>query len=366
MEEKPSQDDIDRLLVRGITHYERLIGSGRFGKVFEVKYYGTTCAAKEIQAEAAGRSEIASFVDQFKEQLCKYSVLRHPNIIQFLGIVENALLPAPQEETIDEANAGDNSDEVKESKATKPPQIPYAILTELMASNLTSLLEKHENISLHVKLSILCDVALGLNYLHTQTPPFVHGRLYSNNILLSTQLVAKIGDLGYPQYDGDTPSSSSPGLCDFVPPKSKDAGASVDTFSYGNVIIHTITQEWPTPVDTEASEPLQIDRRRKYLEKISGELKLLVMSCLDDDPNSRPTAAELVESVKKVKDERKSPFADMNPITWLAEIDTLSSKLEDTLLELEDANQLLTEHEEQIDQLQVIYIYYWFCTSYIV
>ena len=352
MEQKPSQADAERIFVKGITQHERLIGSGRFGKVFEVKYFGTTCAAKEMQAETMGlgEDEVESFKDQYIAQCCKYDMLRHPNIVKFYGVCNTPMDHAyPVEEAITEPSCTDD-------EATKAPQISYVILTELMSINLTSLLEKHEDISLHVKLSILHDVSLGLNFLHAQTPPFVHGQLYSNNILLSAQLVAKIGDLVLPQIAKCSTDTSSPGVVDFMPPKSEDTGLPTDAFSYGAVILHTITQQWPLPVDDETSEsatPLQIDRRKKYLEKMSGELKLLTISCLDDDPKSRPTAAELVESVTKVRNERKSPFTDMNPITWLAELDTLSSKLEDALLELDEANQLLTEHEELIGQLQV-------------
>ena len=351
MEQKPSQADTERIFVKGITQYERLIGSGRFGKVFEVKYFGTTCAAKEIQAEAMGLGEyVGSFKDQYIAQCCKYNMLRHPNVVEFYGVCNTPMDHAHPlvEEAINETASTDD-------EATK---ISYVILTELMSTNLTSLLEKHEDIPLHVKLSILHNVSLGLNFLHAQTPPFAHGRLYSNNILLSAQLVAKIGDLVLPQIAKCSTDTSSPGVVDFMPPKSEDTGLPTDAFSYGAVILHTITQQWPLPVDDEVSESttlLQIDRRKKYLEKMSGELKLLTISCLDDDPKSRPTAAELVESVTKVRNERKSPFTDMNPVTWLAEVDTLSSKLEDALLELDEAYQLLTGHEELIGQLQVSY-----------
>ena len=350
MEGKPSQTDIYRFFVKGITQHESIIGSGRFGKVFEVKYFGTTCAAKELQTEATGlgEDEIESFKDQCVEHCYKYSMLHHPNIVEFFGISNNTLSNAqPPLEANDEAPPLDDD------KAFEVP-IPFVMLTELMTSNLASLLGRHKNVPLHVKLAILHDVSLGLNYLHAQTPPFVHGRLYSNNILLSAQLVAKIGDLEFPLSAKRT-AATSPGIVDFLPPESEGTGQSTDTFSYGAVILHTITQQWPLPVDDETSVSTapQIDRRKKYLEKISGELKLLIISCLDDDPKSRPTAAELIESVTKVKNERKSPFTDMNPVTWLAEVDTLSSRLEDALLELDEANQLLIEYEEVIAQLKV-------------
>ena len=354
MEQKPSQTDIDRLLVKGITQYEKLIGSGRFGKVFEVKYHGTACAVKEIQVGAFDlqEKELASFKDQYIEQCCKYSMLRHPNVLQFFGICDTLGNAHPP---IQEASDGVTLKEPIADEDSKEPQIPFVVLTEVMTSNLTSLLEKHEDVPLHVKLSILQDVSLGLSYLHSQTPPFVHGRLYSNNILLSAQLIAKVGDLELPQLAKSKSDTPSPGVVDFMPPMTEDVGTPTDAFCYGGVVLHTITQQWPLPTDetSEAATPLQVDRRKKYLEKLSGELKLLTISCLDNDPKSRPTAAEIVECVEKVKNARKSPFADMNPITWLVEVDTLSGKLEDALLELDEANQVLTEYEELIGQLQV-------------
>ena len=65
---------------------------------------------------------------------------------------------------------------------------------ELMECNLTKLLEKTHNILMYIKLSILHNVSRGLCYLHAQNPPIVHQALYSDNILLTKGLIAKIGD----------------------------------------------------------------------------------------------------------------------------------------------------------------------------
>ena len=47
---------------------------------------------------------------------------------------------------------------------------------------------------MYVKLSILQDISRGLCYLHARNPPIVHQALYSDNILLTKDLTAKIGD----------------------------------------------------------------------------------------------------------------------------------------------------------------------------
>ena len=57
-----------------------------------------------------------------------------------------------------------------------------------MQESVTSLLDKHDNIPLLVKLSILHDVSLGLRYLHGHNPPIVQRNLSPNNILVTPHL----------------------------------------------------------------------------------------------------------------------------------------------------------------------------------
>ena len=71
------------------------------------------------------------------------------------------------------------------------------MVMELMDTSLTSFVKnKQSNISMETKISILYDVSLGLSYLHTRNPAIIHRDLSSNNVMLTSHLVAKIGDLG--------------------------------------------------------------------------------------------------------------------------------------------------------------------------
>ena len=62
--------------------------------------------------------------------------------------------------------------------------LPVMVL-EKMQDIVTSLIEKHDNIPLLVKLSILHDLSLGLRYLH---PIVIHRDLSPNNILVTSHL----------------------------------------------------------------------------------------------------------------------------------------------------------------------------------
>ena len=76
------------------------------------------------------------------------------------------------------------------------------LVMEMMEYNLTTLLEKSQNIPMYVKLSVLQDVSRGVHYLHTLNPPVIHADLKSNNIVMTSSLVAKLYNFGVLDYSG--------------------------------------------------------------------------------------------------------------------------------------------------------------------
>ena len=98
---------------------------------------------------------------------------------------------------------------------------------------------------------------MGLDYLHSRSPPVIHRDLTPNNIMLSSQLTAKIGDLGVAKAirtdsrRTKNKLTSAPGMTDFMPPEALHDDAvyntSLDVFSFGGIMIYVITEEWPTP-----------------------------------------------------------------------------------------------------------------------
>ena len=66
------------------------IGRGAYGRVFEVDYEGTLCAAKEVHAlllQYAQGDNLRKIIDNFLNECQIWSTLRHPCIVQFLGTV---------------------------------------------------------------------------------------------------------------------------------------------------------------------------------------------------------------------------------------------------------------------------------------
>ena len=76
------------LILHRVDPTGREIGRGAYGRVFEVDYEGTLCAAKEVHAillQYAQGDEFQKIKDGFLNECKIWSTLRHPSIVQFLG-----------------------------------------------------------------------------------------------------------------------------------------------------------------------------------------------------------------------------------------------------------------------------------------
>ena len=296
-----SGEDIQGFVLKGVTSPNcKELGRGAYGKVYAVKYCQTVCAAKEIHSiliEDVGEAERRLTIDSFLRECRQCSMLRHPNIIQFLGVYYPST-------GVGSANR---------------MRLPVMVM-EMMADSLTSFVEKHEKIPVHIKYSIVHNVSLGLCYLHNHDPPIVHRDLSPNNVLLTAHHVAKISDLGVAKVikaDSRKTMTKAPGTVDFMPPEclanSPVYGPPMDVFSFAGIILHTFNQQWPRPTESIQFDPktrrkialLEVERRQQYLDKMIGEaevLRQLVEECLDDDPAVRPTIATICERIQVSKD----------------------------------------------------------------
>ncbi|XP_065884876.1 uncharacterized protein [Dysidea avara] len=290
--------ELDRFVLKDVEITNNRLGEGAYGRVFEVQYTGTTCAAKEIHSiffQVATPHELERIKRSFLEECRIWSTLRHPNIVLFIGVWYRN---------------GDDSG------------IPVIVM-EKMHCSLRFFVETHgtQEIKYDIKLSILHDVSKGLWYLHTQNPPIIHRDLTPNNILLGRQCEAKITDLGVAKIMKDTDSGRKmtkvPGTPHFMPPETLDDkpkyGPTLDIFSYGGVILYTITQQWPEPKAREKHNPYtgrrelvsEVDRRNDYLDKMTGvaiALDPLTRSCLNDSPDERPSITEVSRTIKHMID----------------------------------------------------------------
>ena len=196
------------------------------------------------------------------------------------------------------------------------------IVMELMHSSLRNYVESVEQskrtIPYGTKLSILQDVARALRYIHHQNPAVVHRDLSPNNVLLTDHLVAKLSDLGVAKAikaDSKKTMTKLPGTSDFMPPEALDDGSKygppLDIFSYGGVSLYLASEQWPTLLPIKQFDPnsnklvvlSEIERRQAYIDKIprkEEKLKHLIISCLDDNPNVRPTTVKVLDVITEL------------------------------------------------------------------
>ena len=76
------------LILHGVNPTGKEIGRGAYGRVFEVDYEGTLCAAKEVHAlllQYAQGEDLQKIKDDFLSECQIWSTLRHPCVVQFLG-----------------------------------------------------------------------------------------------------------------------------------------------------------------------------------------------------------------------------------------------------------------------------------------
>ena len=290
-------DQLKNLTLEAVIPQNKELGRGAYGKVFTVNHLGLPCAAKEIHSlllDGVSPEEKKAIKDGFMRECYHSSLIRHPNIVQFIGVYY-----------------------------TERSDLPIMVM-ELMDMSLTSYIGKNQsNIAVESKLSILYDISLGLSHLHGRRPAVVHRDLSSNNVLLTSHLIAKISDLGTAKMiKADSKQTKSrlttvPGTLHFMPPEALDEddpdyGTPVDVFSFGGVALHLFSEEWPTPSGPKKRDPVtrklvalsEVQRRQQYLDAMPMEcatLKEMVMRCLDDDPDERPPIKEVSQLIKSVK-----------------------------------------------------------------
>ena len=207
------------------------LGRGAYGKVYSVRYRENTFAAKEIHPlliEGVNPEDREAIKNDFVKECLRCSAMHHPNVVEFVGVYY-------------------------------PNQsgIPIMVM-ELMETSLASFVKNNKsNIAIKTKISILFDVSCGLTFLHTRKPPVIHRDLSPNNVMLTSKLVAKIGDLGVAKViradrtQTKSRLTTAPGTADFMPPETFVAdpvyGFPVDVFSFAGIALHVFSEEWPSP-----------------------------------------------------------------------------------------------------------------------
>ena len=182
------------------------LGTGGWADVWIGTYHSQKVAVKILH----GRIMSPHNREIFSREMRIASVVRHPNLLYFIGAV--------------------TKNDLK-------------IVTELMETSLRKVMEDGRLTPNNIS-PIAKDVACALNYLHTRPDPIIHRDVSSANVLLNSKQSgweAKLGDFGSANFLSKS-NTNAPGAPVYAAPEStnKSIGAQspkMDTYSFG-ILLH--------------------------------------------------------------------------------------------------------------------------------
>ena len=334
--------------------YQEELGVGSYGKVYKAKCDQLPCAAKLLHDTMfeGGDPGRFKFAQRFERECQFLSMIKHPNIVQYLGTIRDA-----QSQRL-------------------------SLLMELMDESLTKFLERSPGpLPYHIQLNICHDVALALSYLHSNA--IIHRDLSSNNVLLIGEgSRAKVTDFGMSKLNPrTTPLTQCPGAQVYMPPEAltnpPHYSSKLDCFSHGVLTIQVITRNFPDPSDAHQSiqDPSystgyiivpfpETERRRKDIDLIEPNHPLLpiALHCLKDRDIERPSADEVCERLATLKRDEQYLRCAANHISNIPLIERLNEEIiqkDQHIRDLEERCELIrnyqaerAEHQRELEAIR--------------
>ncbi|KAF8412255.1 hypothetical protein HHK36_000215 [Tetracentron sinense] len=258
-----------------------LIGEGSYGEVYLVRWRGTEVAAKTIRSSIASNPRVKS---AFVMELAMWQWLRHPNIVQFLGVLKH-------------------SD-------------PLIFLTEYLPNgNLYDILKRKGRLDPPTAVAYALDIARGMNYLHQHKPQsIIHRDLTPRNVLQDEAGHLKVTDFGLSKIAQERDAygykmTGGTGSYRYMAPevyRRESYGQSADVFSFA-LIVHEMFQGGPS---NRAEEPEKVADKRAYEDSrpsLSSNvypeaIKTLLQECWHKNRESRPSFGDIITQLELIQE----------------------------------------------------------------
>eukprot|EP01132_Coremiostelium_polycephalum_P007877 gene7877-9696_t len=311
--------------------FGQIVGQGYFGEVRKAIWKGAMVAVKILHRNTYRNTDNTE-ENVFLKEVAILSLLRHPNVVQFLGVCS-------------ESNQN-------------------CIVTEYMGGgSLDRMLQDRYFLIRHrpeFAWKISLDIAKGMFYLHDWKPnPILHRDLSTKNILLDEScLIAKVADFGLSKEQGFE-MTASVGYLPFQAPEvfiGELYTSKADVYSYGILLWCILTGEQPN----QNLQPLKMahlvayENYRPPLPTLQSPLLLpllnLVQLCWKTNPEERPTFSFILDYLE-ANIPSMAPFNGLpsapsiaNPHTSIAisSFDTSSGEDDDQDNEVDE---LFSKHE---------------------
>ncbi|GBG75144.1 hypothetical protein CBR_g19657 [Chara braunii] len=274
-----------------------LLGSGGSGHVYKGFIRGQVCAFKVLKPS----SEDKSREKEFHAELSILGRMSHPNLIRLVGYCQDRSHRALVYEYLRNGSLDD----------------------QLHGLN-------RVHLSWHQRLTILLGATRAIDYLHMggggKFSPVIHRDLKTSNILIDDQLRAKVSDLGFakliPRDKSLATTTGVLGTIGYLAPEYFHTGQlsrKSDMYCLGVVILEAMTGRRPVEVIQMPRSQmhlvywarLQLRDRKKvvalldamfadgaYCEKSVCKVAAVTAKCLAEEPDLRPTAAEVLAELE--------------------------------------------------------------------
>ena len=267
----------------------KMIASGTYSSIIELRISESKeGVAGKVFKKGIGPPDIEQLkVDLIIEKFATITRLRHKNIVESKGV------------------------------CFLPDRILPVLLMKRMTYNLQSYFKKnasaYTSLAVDKRITMLHDIADGLNFLHSLNPPFIHGHLTAENVLLDpirendNKLTVKIGG-----FDIDCYPQIPPYYHAYTSPEAQGSGTKLhpsrDVFSFGHLCLVTMLQreldELPPAqyLDNEGKPCITHEdkRRAKFIEECRNicpknkQLFNIIDECLKNNPERRPKTRHIL------------------------------------------------------------------------
>ena len=257
------------------------LSRGAYGAVHSGRLDGREVAVKRIHllVETVNRDK-EEILDGFRRECELLKRVDHPHVVKFEGAFYDETYNGP------------------------------VLVMELMTETLQQYLRRNRgHLSRQEQLEICISIVLGLQFLHTRTPPIVHRDLTDKNVLLDANRVVKISDLGQSRLKTkEYFSTGQPGSIPFMSPEAMQDPSryneKLDVFSLGVLMLEVATQQVPCVSMVGIGVTPEVQRRKKDLSRLDEDhpLRPVILSCLKDDPKERPNIATVLTQLLAVNE----------------------------------------------------------------
>lgn len=216
-----------------------------------------------------------STVHHIDQEIDNWACIRHPNVVTLFGIISESF----------------------------PPVIVMEVLEGSLAQVIVAALRCNYYMSIREKLDLALGSSAGIAHIHGLQPkPLLHGDIRPSNILVTSQMVAKIGDLGASHFVGAY-LSVGPLSCQYVAPERMPNSTcraignttTADVYSLGVSFVELFTG---IPAD-----PTSTQRHVQAIEHF--QLKDICIQMTEEEPDQRAAARDVLDVIGHLCDSKE-------------------------------------------------------------